>query len=252
MADTNGMHALFQTPDCSGALDPEFARLFGDFAFGEVAEHGSLDGRTRAMAVCACLLGCQGAEAFRAYLPQALGMGLTPVEAKELVYQAVAYLGLGRVFPFFKACNEVLAARGVELPLPAQGTVDPGDRQACREAGTGAQVEIFGEGMREFWNSGSRQTVHLRRWLASWCFGGFYTRKGLTLAERELATFCFIAAQGGCESQLASHAKGNMQVGNGEGYLVEIITQCLPWIGYPRTLNALKCIKDAAKSLACG
>ena len=167
------------------------------------------------------LLGCQGAEAFRAYLPQAFDMGLSPVEAKELVYQAVAYLGMGRVFPFFKACNEVLKARGADLPLPPQGTVDPADREAAREAGTGAQVEIFGEGMREFWDSGSRQTVHLRRWLASWCFGGFYTRKGLTLAERELATFCFIAAQGGCESQLASHAKGNMQVGNGEDVLVD-------------------------------
>ena len=252
MADKDSMHAIFHGPDCAGELDPEFARLFADFAFGEVADHGTLDARTRAMAVCSCLLGCQGAEAFRAYLPQALDMGLAPVEAKELVYQAVAYLGLGRVFPFFKACNEVLAARGVELPLPAQGTVDPGDRQACREAGTGAQVEIFGEGMREFWNSGSRQTVHLRRWLASWCFGGFYTRKGLSLPEREMATFCFIAAQGGCESQLASHAKGNMQVGNGEGVLVDAITQCLPWIGYPRTLNALKCIKDAAKSQAAG
>ncbi len=250
MAGKDSMQEQFFDAQNLGALDPEFAELFGRFAFGEVAAHGTLDARRRALAVCSCLLGCQGAGAFRAWLPGALDGALTPVEVKELVYQAVAYLGFGRVFPFLKAANEVLAARGEALPLPPQGTVGPADPEACREAGTARQVEIFGEGMREFWNSGSRQTVHLRRWLASWCFGGFYTRRGLTLAEREMATFCFIAAQGGCESQLASHARGNMHVGNGEGYLVEIVTQCLPWIGYPRTLNALKCIRDAAKSLA--
>ena len=40
------------------------------------------------------------------------------------------------------------------------------------------------------------------------CFGDYYTRKGLTLAERELITFCFLMAQGGCEPQLIAHSKG--------------------------------------------
>ncbi|GIP66795.1 hypothetical protein LhelvAHU1049_10000 [Lactobacillus helveticus] len=47
-------------------------------------------------------------------------MGLSPVEAKEVLYQAIDYLGLGRVFPFFKATNDILTARGVDLPLASR------------------------------------------------------------------------------------------------------------------------------------
>lgn len=39
----------------------------------------------------------------------------------------------------------------------------------------------------------------------------FYTRTGLTLAQRELITFCFLAAQGGCEPQLTARAKGEYE-----------------------------------------
>lgn len=67
------------------------------------------------------MLICQTDE-YKVMLPVALDNGVSPVEAKEVLYQAVDYLGLGRVFPFFKATNDVLAARGVEMSLPGQAT----------------------------------------------------------------------------------------------------------------------------------
>lgn len=54
---------------------------------------------------------------FWAMLPEALNFGVTPVEIKEIVYQAVAYCGIGRVFPFLKITNEVLSENGIVLPL---------------------------------------------------------------------------------------------------------------------------------------
>ena len=74
------------------------------------------------MAILATLLGCQGVDEFNALLPAALNFGITPVEVKETVYQSAAYLGIGRVFPFLRATNEVFNARGVELPLSPQAT----------------------------------------------------------------------------------------------------------------------------------
>lgn len=84
-------------------------------------------------------------------------------------------------------------------------------------------------------------------WLASNCFGDYYTRGGLDIRMRELITFCFLAAQGGCEAQLTSHAAGNMAVGNGAQFLVSAVHHILPYIGYPRSLNALACIDAARK-----
>ena len=221
--------------------DPEFVERFEHFAFDEVVnEPGQqLDEVTRHMAILATLLGCQGTEVFRRELPQALDAGVTPVMAKEVVYQAVDYLGIGRVLPFLDITNEVLKARGVALPLEGQATTTMEDRL---EKGAQTQADIFGPQMLEAWKTG-----HINRWLAANCFGDYYTRTGLTLAQREMITFCYLAAQGGCEPQLTAHAKGNMNLGNDKAFLIRVISQCLPYIGYPRSLNAVACVNKAAE-----
>ena len=224
--------------------DPEFIERFDNFAFDEVVNSDDLDDHTRMMAILAALIGCQGIDEFKAMLPAALNFGVTPVEAKEIVYQAVAYLGIGRVFPFLHAANDILTARGVNLPLEGQATTTMDTRL---EAGSQAQVDIFGEGMRGFQNSGPEESRHINRWLADNCFGDYYTRKGLDYRQREMITFCFPAAQGGCEPQLTSHAAANLRIGNDKAFLIKVISQCLPYIGYPRSLNALRCVNDAAK-----
>lgn len=82
--------------------DPEFIERFDNFVFDEVINQDDLDDRTRFIAIIATLIGCQGIDEFKIMVPTALNFGVTPVELKEVVYQAVAYLGIGRVFPFFK------------------------------------------------------------------------------------------------------------------------------------------------------
>ncbi len=223
--------------------DPEFIERFDNFAFDEVIKQTSdkLDDRTRFICYLATLLGCQGIDEYRALLPAALNMGVSPVEVKEIVYQATAYLGIGRVFPFLKATNEIFEQRGIALPLPPQAQTTQANR---REAGTQAQVDCFGEGMRDFWQSGPEDSRHINKWLADNCFGDYYTRTGLDIKFRELITFCFLAAQGGCEPQLKGHIAGNYHVGNDKDFLIAVISSNLPFIGYPRTLNALNCIRE--------
>jgi 4-carboxymuconolactone decarboxylase len=221
--------------------DPEFIELFDNFAFDEVVISDDLDDRTRMIAILATLLGCQGVYEFKAMLPAALNLGVTPVEAKEIVYQAVAYLGIGRVFPFLHATNDVLTAQSVEIPLPSQATTNAENRLA---AGIQAQVDIFGDCMKDFWKSGPEESRHINHWLADNCFGDYYTRSGLDYKQREMITFCFLAAQGGCEPQLISHVAGNMRLGNDKAFLIKVISQCLPYIGYPRSLNALRCVNQ--------
>ena len=223
-------------------MDPEFTERFEHFAFSEVPnEQGQqLDEQTRHMAILAALLGCQGVDEFKRALNRALDAGVSPVMAKEIVYQAVDYLGIGRVRPFLDAANGVLLERGVCLPLEPQATTTLENRL---QKGIQAQVDIFGEHMRTAWQKG-----HINRWLAANCFGDYYTRTGLTLAQREMITFCFLAAQGGCEPQLTAHAGGNMNLGNDKQFLIKVVSQCLPYIGYPRSLNAIACIEKAAES----
>lgn len=225
--------------------DPEFTEFFTNFSCDEVVNQDDLDDRTRMMAILATLLGCQGIDEFKVMVQGALNAGLTPVEIKEIVYQACAYLGIGRVRPFLTAVNEIFADRGIALPLEGQATTTPENRV---EKGEQAQVDIFGDGMKGFAQSGPEESRHINRWLSGNCFGDYYTRGGLDYAQREMITFCFLAAQGGCEPQLTSHAAGNMKVGNDKAFLIKVISQCLPYIGYPRSLNALRCVNEAAKT----
>lgn len=221
--------------------DPEFAERFENFAFNEVIneENQQLEPSVRYMAIMASLIGCAGLDAYKEMLQKALKDGMDPVTAKEIVYQAADYLGYGRMLPFLNAVNEILTESGVQLPLDGQATTTLDDRL---EKGIEVQAKIFGEHMKEAWKTG-----HINRWLASNCFGDYYTRRGLDLAERELITFCFLMAQGGCEPQLTAHAKGNINIGNDRDFLIRVVSQCLPYIGYPRSLNAIACINKAAE-----
>ena len=136
------------------------------------------------------------------------------------------------------ATNDALTAAGIALPLPGQATT-MNDRL---EKGIAAQVKIFGEHMNEAWKAGT-----VNRYLAANCFGDYYTRTGLDLTQREMITFCFLSAQRGCEPQLIAHATGNMNMGNDAAFLTKVALQCLPYIGYPPSLNAMGCIAKAAK-----
>lgn len=221
--------------------DKEFMDIFADFAFDEVKNEPGceLPEDKRHMAVLAALIGCGGTDAFKVVLAGALKDGFSPVAAKEIVYQAVDYLGMGRVLPFLYAVNEVMEEENIELPLPSQATTNKADRL---KRGAETQAEIFGEHMLEAWKQGP-----VNKWLADNCFGDFYTRKGLDLKDREMITLCFLMAQGGCEPQLTAHAKGNMNIGNDKDLLIRVVEQCLPYIGYPRSLNAISCINKASE-----
>ena len=225
-----------------GAKDPELFEIFDNFALGEVLGHGGLDARTRLMCILASNVASQGRAAFRATLDAALGAGVTPVEVKEVLYQAVPYVGMAKVADFIGAANDVLEARGVGLPLEGQSTTTPADRF---EKGLAVQRSIFGAGhidaMRE---AAPENQKHIQQYLSDNCFGDFLTRGVLDVKTRELVTFSLLVSLGGCEPQVKGHIAGNANLGNDKAVLLAVVTQLLPYIGYPRTLNAIGCLNE--------
>ena len=126
--------------------DPELIEVFDNWAFDEVLQDGLLDTRTRLMVQLAAMIACQAVSEYRVMLGAALHVGVTPVETKELVYQAVPYVGMAKVLDFLHVTNEVLRSRGVELPLTGQSTTSPDTRA---EKGLAVQKQIFGDRIDE-------------------------------------------------------------------------------------------------------
>jgi 4-carboxymuconolactone decarboxylase len=226
--------------------DPELIETFDNFAFDEVLRHGNLDTRTRLMVQLAAMIASQALREFRVMLGAALTIGVTPVEIKEIVYQAVPYVGMAKVFDFIHAANEALAERGVTLPLPGQSTTTPEDRE---QRGLAVQKQIVGSDVVDkLYASAPADEQHIQRYLSANCFGDYLTRTGIDLPTRELLTFSMLVALGGCEPQVKGHVAANINVGNGRARLIDVLTQLLPFIGYPRMLNGLRVVDEATAS----
>ena len=222
--------------------DPELVEYFDNWAFDEVISSGSLDVRTRLMVQLASMIASQAVSEYRVMLSAALTVGVTPVEAKEIVYQAVPYVGMAKVFDVLHATNDVVSERGVELPLPGQATTTP---QTRFEKGLEAQKRVIGaERVDAMHASAPEDEQHIQRFLSANCFGDHLTRTGIDVPTRELLTFAMLAALGGCEPQLKGHVAANVNVGNDRARLLDVLTQLLPYIGYPRTLNALRVLDE--------
>jgi 4-carboxymuconolactone decarboxylase len=226
------------------ATDPELIEVFENFAFDEVLRHSTLDTRTRLMVQLAAVIATQALREYRVMLGAALTVGVTPVEVKEIVYQAVPYVGMARVFDFLHATNDVLTERDVAMPLPGQSTTTP---QTRAEMGLAVQKQIVGtEVVERLYAAAPADQQHMQRFLSANCFGDHLTRTGIDVPTRELLTFSMLVALGGCDPQVRGHVAANLHVGNDRARLIDVVTQLLPFIGYPRTLNGLRAIDESA------
>lgn len=221
--------------------DPELIEVFDNFAFDEVLGYGSLDTRTRLMVILASMIASQAVAEYRVMLGGALNVGVTPAEVKEIVYQAVPYVGMAKVYDFIHATNEVLESRGIPLPVEGQSTTSPETRF---EKGYAVQKAIVGDRLEKMYADSPANQLHIQKYLSANCFGDYLTRTGIDLKTRELLTFSMLLSLGGCEPQLMGHIQGNLNVGNDKERLLSVVTQLLPYVGYPRTLNAIRCLNE--------
>jgi 4-carboxymuconolactone decarboxylase len=221
--------------------DPELIELFDNFAFDEVISYCNLDTRIRVMMILGSTIACQAHSEFKMMVNAALNVGVTPVEVKEILYQAVPYVGIAKVVDFIYLTNEIFTEREIKLPLEGQSTTTPENRY---EKGLKVQKEIFGETINKMYEKSPKNQIHIQKYLSANCFGDYYTRNGLDIKTRELLTLSMLIALGGTEAQIKGHIQGNMNVGNDKETLLSVMTQLLPYLGYPRTLNALRCLNE--------
>lgn len=231
-------------PSAMSDTDPELAAIRDRLVFGEIANAGSLDGKSRELITLASLTANQAFTPLKTHVIAALNANATPVEIKEAIYQTAPYVGFPRAEAAIAIVNDVFRERGIKMPLESQATVSEESRF---EDGLAVQKKIFGveniEKMQK--NAPSGQLAIVTNYLSAFCFGDFYTRKGLDLKMRELITFSAIVSLGGCDPQAKAHAAANISVGNSKQNLVDALAIMLPYIGFPRTLNGLAAVNAA-------
>ncbi|CCY67583.1 carboxymuconolactone decarboxylase [Clostridium sp. CAG:678] len=224
----------------NGYTDAEFESIAKNFLWGDASEHGALSDKQRAIVILTTLTASGTYEVIEKYAGASLRAGVTANEIRETLIQCTPYVGMEKVNLALKEAYKAFEKAGVADTVTEQGTVEEDTRF---NNGLAAQQNIFGaENINNMRNAAPPALKHIQDYLSAYCFGDFYTRKTLDLKMRELITFCAIITLGGCEPQAKAHAAANISVGNTREMLIDAITQCLPFIGFPRTLNAISCI----------
>jgi 4-carboxymuconolactone decarboxylase len=112
------------------------------------------------------------------------------------------------------------------------------------EKGVNKLKEVDGKGGDEVVESLRDIAPDLGKYIIEFAFGDIYTRPTFDLKQRELVTLAALTALGGCEKQLKVHIKGALNVGISKEEVVEVFLQCIPYVGFPRVLNAVFVAKE--------
>ncbi len=234
---------LFGQRILASKTDPELMNILQRLIFGDVFYTGNLDDKTRELITITALTTNQTLPQLKVHTIAALNIGVSPVEIREVAYQCAPFIGFPKVLNALDTINNVFESRGVQLPLEGKATVEGNQRF---EKGKEKQLPLYGDGMKQAMKDlpgGFNDVIPVM--LTESCFGDFYTRGGLDIKTRELMIFCALATLGGTERQMASHAVGNLKVGNSKETLISAMVQCYPYIGFPRISNAINVIKEA-------
>ena len=119
------------------------------------------------------------------------------------------------------------------------------DRTESRyERGQRALSEIDGQAGEAVVASLADIAPDFARYLIEFPFGDIYTRPGLDLRSREIATIAALAALGNAAPQLKVHIAAGLNVGLTRTEIVEILMQMAVYAGFPAALNGLFAARD--------
>ncbi|GAA0245563.1 carboxymuconolactone decarboxylase family protein [Marinomonas primoryensis] len=84
----------------------------------------------------------------------------------------------------------------------------------------------------------------LARFTIEYPFGDIYSRPGLDLKSREIATVAALTALGNCRPQLKVHLNAALNVGCSEDEIKEVLLQMSVYAGFPSALNGMFAFKE--------
>ncbi|EMX0728544.1 carboxymuconolactone decarboxylase family protein [Campylobacter jejuni] len=126
------------------------------------------------------------------------------------------------------------------LVLTPQSTTTQENRKI---KGREIQNTIFGEAnITKMIESTPEDKAFINDFLSANCFGDYYTRTGLDLKTRELLTLVYLISLSGLDNQVKAHMQGNLNMGQSRKDLLNIIAALIPYIGYPKALNAISAL----------
>ena len=237
VADENYAKMHGTEPMTEAVNDPELAAVMKKYIYGDLSQQIKLTDTERQLITIVVLTTNQNHKFLKRVIEGALALDVTPLQIREALYHVAPYIGFPKVFEALDVANEVFENKGIKLPLENQGTTSDADRF---EKGLAFQVNAYGERINQMRDATPDYQKHLQDNLSAFCFGDTYTRGTLDYKTREMLTMAVIGTLGTAEAQYKSHVIGTLNSGATKEEVIGVITTMNPYIGFPRTLNALR------------
>ncbi|MGM9999127.1 MAG: carboxymuconolactone decarboxylase family protein [Candidatus Bruticola sp.] len=221
--------------------DAEFMDILQKYIFGEIFTVGRLDIKTREMLTVTSLSVQQTLPQLKSHITGALNAGVEPMSLREAIYQCAPFIGFPKTLNAIGVFNEVIKERGLTDKLEAAAVIGENNRF---EQGVSVKYQLYGnEPEQDFADLPDDMGIQADKFFTAFCFGDIYTRRGLSLKQRELLSLAVFVTNGQTSS-LRRHIQGAIKAGNTREEVVAAIIQCLPYVGLPNTLEALKVFKE--------
>lgn len=222
---------------------PDLARLAIGFVYGEIYTRPQLALKERQLVTVAALATLGHARPqLEFHIAGALKAGCSSHEIVELMIHLAVYAGFPAGLNGMFAAQQVFTERGIDHRPATRTVTAPGaDRY---QAGWAALRRIDGHAGERVIESLAGVAPDLGRFIVEFAFGDIYTRAGLDLLQRELATVAMLTALGNAAPQLRVHVHGLLNVGGTQEQLVEVLIQVAAYAGFPAAINAMLVAKE--------
>ncbi|MCT9088695.1 carboxymuconolactone decarboxylase family protein [Streptomyces sp. ASQP_92] len=228
--------------DSLADIAPDLGRMTVAFGYGDVLSRPGLTLRQRQIATVAALAAMgNAAPQLRFHIDGALNVGVSPAEVVEILIHTAVYAGFPAALNGIGAAREVFERRPDVAATPVDSEPLPGDRY---ERGLAKLAEVDGHAGDQVVASMRDIAPDLTRYIVEFAFGDVYSRPGLDLKSRELASVAMCTALGTAALQLRVHIHGLLNVGGSREEVVEVITQMAGYAGFPAALNGIAAARE--------
>jgi 4-carboxymuconolactone decarboxylase len=224
-------------------IAPDMGRFIVEFPYGDIYSRPGLDMKKREIATVAALTAMGTAvPQLKTHIRASLTVGLKPEEIVETIMQMALYSGFPSSLNALQTAKEIFAEKKVTFtPKLTQG-----DQATRYKRGSVLIGEVYGnpkaaenliKGMEDI-------SPDMARFIIEFPYGDVYSRPGLDMKSREIATVAALTAMGDAAPQLKTHIRASLQVGLTKTEVVECIIQMALYSGFPSSLNALQTARE--------
>ena len=224
-------------------IAPDMARFIMEFAYGDIYSRPGLDMKSREIATVAALTAMgNAAPQLKTHIRASLNVGLTHDQIMETIIQMTLYAGFPASLNAITVAKEVFAEKGGKY----EPKVIKSDQATRYKRGSKLIGEVYGDpNAAENMEKGLGDIApDMARFIIEFPYGDVYSRPGLDMKLREIATVAGCTALGTATPQLKTHIRASLNVGVTETEIKECIIQMALYAGFPASLNALQAAKE--------